>query len=265
MLIAALAPLLFGPATMPPVDAAARRWGRVGHRAIAMAVAPRLSPAARQAVRALLGDETLADASTWADSIRSERPEASSWHYIDIPVTTSRLDRRALCAHGCILDALDRQLAILRDRRQPRQARVEALRWVVHLVEDLHMPLHAGERGDRGGNDVAITFRGRRTNLHSLWDYGMLEDLGYDDATLATAISNGLTARDDVDELAEGGVVDWALESHDISRDVVYPSLPQSLELDQRYELEVLPALELQLARATVRLTRILDDALRRG
>lgn len=252
-----------GPEPVPP--ATTLRWGRVGHRAIAIVAEERLSPAAREAVRRLLGGGSLADASTWADSVRSERPEASPWHYVNIPVIDSVYRPDRYCPRGCVVSAYTTQLGILADRRRPVAERTEALRWVVHLLEDLHQPLHAGDRGDRGGNDVQVTFRGQRTNLHWLWDSQLLEALGYDDATLAVAIRNGISAAGDLDELTEGSVVDWVMQSHDISRDVVYPMLPADLQIGDRYLLEVLPALQLQLVRASARLTAVLDRALARG
>ncbi len=241
------------------------RWGRVGHRAIAMAAAERLSPAARRTVAMLLDGGSLADASTWADSIRSERPETSPWHYVNIPVIDSVYRPKQYCPRSCVVSAYTTQLAILADRNRPRNQRAEALRWVVHLLEDLHMPLHAGDRGDRGGNDVQVTFHGQRLNLHWLWDSQMLEALGYDDALLADAIHTGIMAQGNLEEITEGKVIDWTMESHDVARDVVYPELPASLQLDDRYALTVLPALQLQLVRATVRLSAVLDRALAHG
>lgn len=264
LLPALLLTLVAGTAAAAPPDAGLR-WGRIGHRAIAMAATERLTPEVRQVVARLLGGATLADASTWADSIRRDRPETSTWHYVNIPVIDSVFRPERHCAKGCVLTAYQRQLAILEDRDRSDAERGEALRWVVHLLEDLHQPLHVGDRGDRGGNDVQLTFEGRRTNLHSLWDSGMIEALGFSDASLAAAIADDAARHADPGTMASGDALSWAMESHAISRTLVYHALPTSLEVDRGYLDVVRPALRLQLLRASVRLAAVLNRSLADG
>lgn len=252
-----------GPVAIPAAHLP--RWGRVGHRAIGLVAAERLTPAARRTADRLLGGATLAEVSTWADSIRPERPQTSSWHYVNIPVIDSvyRPDRH--CPRQCVISAYQAQVAILGDRHRPDAERGEALRWVVHLLQDLHMPLHVGDRGDRGGNDLQLTFAGRRTNLHSLWDSGMIEALGHDAPSLAEAIRADLGRHRDLGPMSRGDVISWAMESHRLSRDLVYHALPASLEVDMSYLDVVRPALRLQLLRASVRLAAVLNQALGEG
>lgn len=252
-----------GPVAIPTDDLP--RWGRVGHRAIGQIAAEQLTPAVRRTADRLLGGATLAEVSTWADSIRPERPETSSWHYVNIPVIDSvyRPDRH--CPRQCVISAYQTQVAILADRRRSDAERGEALRWVVHLLQDLHMPLHVGDRGDRGGNDLQLTFAGRRTNLHSLWDSGMIEALGHDATSLADAIRSDLASHQDLGPMSHGDVISWAMESHRVSRELVYHALPASLEVDRDYVDLVRPALRLQLVRASVRLAAVLNHALGDG
>lgn len=252
-------------AALPATHPEPLRWGRIGHRAIALVAEERLDAATRRAVARLLDGASLADASTWADSIRRGRPGTSPWHYVNIPVIDSVFRPERHCPGQCIITAYREQLAILSDRQRSRAERAEALRWVVHLLEDLHMPLHVGDRGDRGGNDLVITFEGRRTNLHALWDSGLIEALGHTDVSLAEAIRDDLRRHRDLGRIARGGVVDWAMESHRLSRDLVYHALPASLEVDRGYLDLVGPALRLQLLRASVRLAAVLDRALGNG
>lgn len=249
----------------PAAPDEALRWGRIGHRAVAMVAAERLTPAARRHAARLLEGASLAEVSTWADSIRPDRPATSPWHYVNIPVIDSVYRPERHCPEQCVIKAYRQQLAILSDRRRPRAERAEALKWVVHLLEDLHMPLHVGDRGDRGGNDLILTFEGRRTNLHALWDYGMIEALGHTDVSLAGAIRDDLRRQRDPGRMARGDVLDWAMESHQLSRNLVYHALPASLEVDQAYLDIVRPALRLQLLRASVRLAAVLNRALGDG
>lgn len=241
-------------------------WGQMGHRVIARVAAARLSPEARQVVRQLLAGESLASVATWADSVRPHRPETAPWHYVDIPIWDSIYRPAAVCPTGdCIIAVLERQLAILGDRQQPRSARAEALKWVVHLVGDLHQPLHVGDRGDRGGNDVKLTWEGRPSNLHSIWDTGLLVGTGTSEEQLVAQVTQTLQQRGDLARLTSGSIVDWAMESHDVARDVVYPFLPPSLQLDQGYLDQVQLAITDRVVRASARLAALLERALAKG
>lgn len=241
------------------------RWGRTGHRAIGLAAAERIAPATRRTVTRLLGGLTLADVSIWADSVRNEMPETSPWHYVNIPVIDSvyRPDRH--CPQVCVIKAFERQEAILADRTRPDHERAVALKWVVHLIQDLHMPLHVGDRGDRGGNDVQVTFMGRATNLHALWDSGMIDALDHTPQSLASQIRSDARRHPDLATLAAGGVIEWAMDSHRVARELVYHALPADLAVDRRYLDTVRPAMQLQLLRASVRLATVLDRALAGG
>jgi hypothetical protein len=267
VLCLAVLPLALGAAPGSPAKAshpgaAPFRWGRTGHRLIARVASEHLSPAAKREVRDLLGRETLASIASWGDEIRSERPETGNWHYVNIPVIDSVWRPTRFCAHGCVVAALDSQLVLLANRDNSRAVRAEALKWVVHLVGDIHMPLHAGDRGDRGGNDVAITWRGHRTNLHRLWDSELIDASGRSENAWVTLIGRQMDRRGDLAALASGTTVDWAMESHDVARDVVYPFVPRSLALDQHYYDQVHLVLEDRLLRASVRLTALLDRVL---
>ena len=114
-------------------------------------------------------DITLGDISTWADKVRSRsrRLTTGPWHYVNIPREPSGYNAQRDRARGCIASAIERSLRLLRHPAQDRAVRQEALKWIVHLVADLHQPLHAiGD--DKGGNDVVLQFFGRQTSLHRL-------------------------------------------------------------------------------------------------
>lgn len=152
-------------------------WGRDGHRIIGHIAEQFLSTNARAAVRDLLGDESLADVSTWADEVRGS--PAYRWtaplHYVNSPPGSDGYDAQRDCADGCcVVGAIEHYADVLRDSQAPRPVRIEALKFLVHFVGDVHQPLHAGYGVDRGGNDVKVFFFGDNTNLHSLWDSGLI-------------------------------------------------------------------------------------------
>src|SRR5690606_18021833 len=190
------AALLVTPAPTDSTDV--MRWGGMGHRVIARVAASRLSPATRREVRRLLGNESLAKVSTWADEVRRDRPATAPWHYVNIPIYDSVYRPERVCRDGCVISALEQQLALLADRSLPRTERAEALKWVVHLVGDMHQPMHVGDRGDRGGNDTRITWDTLPGNLHGLWDTGLLLATGLDENALVTMLERRLRQRGDL-------------------------------------------------------------------
>ncbi|MEP6590724.1 MAG: S1/P1 nuclease [Gemmatimonadota bacterium] len=239
------------------------RWGPMGHRIVARIAATRLTSDAAREVSELLDGGTLASVANWADSFRVTHPETGAWHYVDIPTWESSYNAERDCKDGqCVVAALTAKLAVLADKHRTKAERAEALRFVVHFMGDMHQPLHAGERGDKGGNDVKLTFNDKASNLHSVWDSGLLNLTGESEDAIVAGITARLASRGDLKQMASGTITDWAMESHDVARDVVYRFVPQSLVLDQRYLTEVRPVLEDRLLRGGVRLAAVLNRAL---
>ncbi|MEO5799219.1 MAG: S1/P1 nuclease [Gemmatimonadales bacterium] len=241
----------------------ARRWGIMGHRIVARIAEGRLTPATAAEVARLLDGAGIPSVANWADSFRTKHPETGVWHYVDIPTWEKSYDSVRDCKDGgCVVAALNTKIAILSDKHRSKEERGEALRFVVHFIGDMHQPLHAGERADKGGNDVKLTFEGRATNLHSVWDSGMLTASGESEDALVGRINERLATRGDLRIIAAGSIIDWAMESHDVARDVVYNFVPPSLVLDASYRAAVRPVLEDRLLRGGVRLAAVLNRAL---
>jgi hypothetical protein len=257
----ATATLIFAPVASEATPAL--RWGGDGHRIVAEIALGRLSPAVANETRRLLGGQNITDIASWADEIRRQVPATGPWHYIDIQVTDSSYVPARDCKDGaCVIAAIETQLAILSDRSRPDSARATALKYVVHFIGDLHQPLHVGERGDKGGNDVKVTYQGRLTNLHSLWDSGLLLSFGQTDAAIVLQLNDQISRRSDIAKLSGGSVVSWAMESHDLARDVVYRNLPNSGEITQQYADAARPVIFERLLRGGVRLAAELERAL---
>lgn len=243
--------------------ASTRRWGPDGHRIVAAVALGRLSPAAAAETRRLLGGQAITDVASWADEVRSQLPATASWHYVDIEIgDSSYVPARDCKENACIVSALNNAIAELGDHALPDSARATALKWVVHLVGDLHQPLHAGERGDKGGNSVrGIIFQGHQTNLHSLWDSGLLLSWGMSDDAIVAHLDDEISRRSDLAQIAGGSVAQWAMESHDLARDVVYHNLPNSLEITPAYADAARRVIDEQLLRAGVRLAAVIERA----
>lgn len=249
-------------------------WGDKGHRVVAVVAEARLEPAAREAVRSLIGSSRLRDVAMWADDIRRHRPETATWHYVDIPLDRRDYDPARDCVHprpgDCVVAAVERFQAALADRDRPRAERAEALRFVTHFVADLHQPLHCADNRDRGGNDIPVVFfgevlnefSGKPWNLHAVWDAGLIERRGLSVSQYARRLSRWL-ARHPPGAIAEGTVADWAMESHRAAVDTSY-RLPPDKNLDHDYADAALPVVDERLAKAGARLAKLLNDALGR-
>lgn len=164
-------------------------WGAQGHRLVGRVAETGLTPTARAEVDRLLAGEavpSLAAIAPWADQLRANDPDlgkrSAGWHYINMAEDGCVYRQPRHCPDGnCVVEALKEQSAILADPARSDAERAQALKFVVHLVGDIHQPMHAGYGHDKGGNDFQVQFNERGTNLHSLWDSGMFYALQLND------------------------------------------------------------------------------------
>jgi len=261
LLVILLAPLLLLPA---PPEAAA--WGCAGHVIVATGATQLASPETRVAVAELLDGESLGAASCWLDDIRPSRPDTKRWHYVDVPLGAASYDPVRDCAAtaegDCLVAAIGRARTALGDRGRSPAERAEALRVLAHLVGDLHQPLHCADHDDHGGNEVEVEFRGEPTNLHALWDTGLIEQELRESWTwpgFPESVYARLAAEDDA---RRGEIVDWAMETHAVAAREVYGRLPSDRRRAREFPRPDGEVLRRQLARAAVRLAAILDAAL---
>lgn len=250
-------------------------WGETGHRIAADVAERHLNERARKEIRSLIGEASLASVADWADRIRGDRPQTAPWHFVDIPFKALRYDPKRDCASpkqgDCVIGAVERFRAVLADRARPVSERAEALKFLVHFVADLHQPLHTADRGDRGGNDLPVTFFGEKShpfneerwNLHAVWDSGLIDQTGLREEANVAHLQGWLKKRS-VSDLQKGTVVDWALEAHRAAVDVAY-RLPKNRKLSKNYFEKSLPVMEELLAKAGVRLARLLNEAFQTG
>jgi hypothetical protein len=242
-------------------------WGPVGHSLVARIAESQLTPAARARVAEILGPgRTMASVASWADEVRSTRRETAPWHFVDIPIDQTRFDPARDCPKDdCVVTQIARLRAVLRDPAASAADRREALQFLIHFIGDMHQPLHSSDNQDRGGNTVPIQFHGRRTNLHSLWDSGMLTRLGSEEQIFPALSQEAARRRK---SWAKGTVAGWAEESHSVGRKMVYGQLPKPGEgavvtVEARYEATAGPVLRHQLERAGARLAMALNADLR--
>lgn len=251
-------------------------WSARGHAIVAALAYSRLTPVAKKNIHQLLGDDNLAAIASWADEVRRDRDESYGWHFVDIPKDAAGFDDSRDCFrpqdkhansandhHNCVVDRIEMFRAVLADENASKKDRVEALKFLVHFVADLHQPLHAVEEG-RGGNDIKVTVFGSDRcgnypcNLHGAWDYSLIEHTGLNDEDYLRHLQEVI--RDNQLELRAGGKPeDWANESHLAARQILDEN---AASLDQAYYQANISLVDERLALAGLRLAALLNDTL---
>jgi hypothetical protein len=255
------------------LPASAFGWGVEGHALVARIAQAQLSAKVRAKVDAILGPgATLASISSWPDTIRRERAATAPWHFVDIPIDQPHLDMARDCPKGdCVIQAIANFRAALMNPATPPDQRREALMFVVHFVGDMHQPLHSSDNRDKGGNDVKVTLGdSRQSNLHSVWDTGILGRMGKEGELYPGLLKE---ARKNRKKWSQGTVESWAEESHRLAVEVTYGKLPVKpaagtpnatpIHLDAGYEQAAVPVIRMQLEKAGDRLARVLNEALK--
>jgi hypothetical protein len=219
-------------------------WGKTGHRVVAAIADTQLSGLARAHVKQILGGaESLDEAANWPDEMRAApgdfwQKTSVPWHY----VTLNGITYDHAPKEGDALEALNHFRAVLQDPKASLADKQLALRFIVHLVGDLHQPLHVGKCCDKGGNDVKVTWFGKPTNLHRVWDSQLVDDEQLSFTELAAKLERHIS---DEDVIAWWDVNprDWISESAQI-RNTIYPTakdLPKPAKRKKRKKGEPAP------------------------
>ena len=233
-----------------PLSARAVAWGDKGHRVIAVIAEGRLSPRARKGVADLLAGQSLESVANWANLNRG----AGNSDLAPIPLDRNDYDPGRDC---CLIEYLVKYINIVSNPKEPRANRMTALKYVVHLVGDLHQPLHCIERnGDKGGERLGVKFFGRPASLHQVWDTNIVER-GFTRGLTAAGYARQLGGRYQSEYSAKGTVVDWALESHRLARGAYEIG---DGNIGEDYYGRNKPVVDSQLSKAGVRLAKVLND-----
>lgn len=288
-------------AVMLALPSAGFAWGDLGHQVVGSLAYKRLTPKARKAVDTLLAQDAdkltapdFVSRTTWADKYRDSDRNTThvrynatrKWHFVDIEIGDGSLDdacdgRKPLPdgvpasqgpANACVADKLAQFQRELGDAATPPAEKRLALKFVLHLVGDIHQPLHAADHHDSGGNGVPVEISpsGRHTNLHAYWDTYLVQRLG-STVALASANVGKLITTSNATNWSHGGIDDWAAESNADAKKVVYDfggaktfmddHDGEGEVLDAGYEKRALPVARRALAKAAVRLANVLNAA----
>ena len=243
-------------------------WGETGHRIVARIADGQLTERARAKVRLLLRGNSLEGVSVFADHYRLLDTNSAPWHFVDIPVSATNYDRQRDCQRhgGCVVEQLDHFKRVMADTHTSVSNRAFALMFVVHLVGDLHQPLHCADNNDRGGNEVKVVFFGETNspagipwNLHAVWDTGLIEHRGLSEIQYVRKLTARLKP-ETIPALQAGTTIDWALQSHSNAVHFAY-QIPANHELGAVYYRKVSPVVDDSLLKAGLRLAGVLNEA----
>ena len=237
-------------------------WGVLGHRITGQIADSYLSKKAKREIKNLLGNESVAMASNWMDFIKSDSTFdfLGNWHYINIEggLPADRLFQVLQNDTSSNIYVRINQLTnLLRSKAHTRETRAQYLKMLIHLVGDLHQPLHIGRKEDLGGNRVRVQWFNDKVNLHQVWDERLInfQQLSYTE--YASAIN--FTTKEQRQTWQEQPVLNWIWESYQLA-EAIYADIQPEAKLSYEYNYKFISPLNERLLKGGVRLAGLLNN-----
>jgi hypothetical protein len=238
-------------------------WGLLGHRIVGEIAERHLSGKAKREIKKILGNESLAMSANWADFIKSDTSYnyLGSWHYVNLKTGLSQSDVQTRLATDTIPTIYNRLTHLVSEFKSNKALTLEQkrmyLRLIVHLVGDIHQPMHAGRPEDLGGNRIQLHWFFEPSNLHRVWDEQLInyQQLSYTEYTAAL----DFTTKSQRKQLQATGADQWVYESYRIAEDL-YKGVKKGDKLRYDYNFKHVSTLNDQLLKGGVRLAGLLNE-----
>ncbi|EAQ99854.1 S1/P1 nuclease [Maribacter sp. HTCC2170] len=233
-------------------------WSKTGHRVIGKIAQEELNGKTKRALDKLLDGQSIASISNFADEIKADRRyrEFSAWHYVNIPPGKKYTDIEP-SKYGDLVVGIQKCRAMVENEHNSKEDRVFYLKLLIHLIGDLHQPMHVGRYEDKGGNDIQVQWFGNGSNLHRVWDANMINDYGMSYSELASSLPE--LDKKEKKAIQNGTILDWVHESQEIA-DKLYDSVEVGEKLAYRYSYTWWGTVEIQLQKGGLRLAKVLND-----
>jgi len=237
-------------------------WGTEGHRVAGQIAESYLTPKARKAIGEILGYESIAMASNWADFIKSDPNYnyLSSWHYIDFDKVFTYPEMQQYLDHDTNVDAytkLQFLIGELKKKDLSKENKTLYFKMLIHIVEDVHQPMHTAHADDKGGNDFKVNWFNTPTNLHAVWDSQLIDFQQLSYTEYAAAINH--TTAEQRAEWQKAPISQWLFESNQIA-EKLYTEIKPGDTLNYRYNFTHIDTVNQQLLKAGVRLAGLLNS-----
>ena len=240
------------------INSHAEDWGKTGHRTVGQIAQENLSRKASKAIASLLDGESLALVSNYGDDIKSDKRynKFNPWHYVNLPLDKPYSIESAN-SQGDIIQGIQYCVNVIKDPKALKADKAFYLKLLVHFIGDLHQPMHMGKEEDKGGNDVKLTWFGKSTNLHRVWDSDLIE--GFDMSFSELAAEAPTLSKKDKIAIMQGGALDWMREGHKITTSL-YEDLPENGKLGYEYAYKYTDLMRSQLQKGGLRLAKMLNE-----
>lgn len=237
-------------------------WGQLGHRIVGEVAQNYLTPKAKAEIKKILGDESIAMASTWADFIKSDTAYKylNIWHYIDFPTGLTYNQMKDELKKDTAKDAytaINFLTKELKKKNLSQEKKKMYLRLLIHIVGDVHQPLHVSPQGTSGGNDVKVQWFGANSNFHRVWDGQLIEDQNLSYTEYTNAINHTSAAQRK--KWQSQPLSEWMYESYTISQNLLSEIKDNNQKLSYRYIYDHIETVNQQLVKAGVRLAGLLN------
>ena len=237
-------------------------WGVLGHRIVAQIADSYLTPTAKTAISKILGTESMAITSNWADFIKSDSNFAylSTWHYVNLKAGMSIAEVNDFLDKDTAVDAYTKVnfcVKQLQNKKLSKDNKVFYLRLLIHIIGDIHQPLHVGKLDDQGGNKIKVTWFGTSSNLHRVWDEQLInfQQLSYTE--YVNAINHTTLLQRNTWQ--KQNLQDWIGDSY-LASQKVYPSVQQDEKLGYEYNFKFIALVNSQLVKGGVHLAGLLNE-----
>ncbi|MEO9803699.1 MAG: S1/P1 nuclease [Reichenbachiella sp.] len=232
-------------------------WGKTGHRVIGQIAYNHLTAKAKKNIQAVLGTEHLGMIGNYMDFIRADSTNdyMTPWHYCTIPDGMT-YEEAGIPEESDAVQSINRIMEELKSKRFTYDAEIENLKYLIHLVADIHQPLHVGNGEDMGGNDVKVNFMWQNSNLHRVWDSGMIDHQQLSYTEYVAWIDHASDA--DIKQWQSEGLMVWIDEALSYRKSVY--NIPENGKLRYDYNYAHLATLNERLLKAGIRLAGILNE-----
>lgn len=241
----------------------AQAWGMTGHRVVGEIAERHLTPKAKAEIKKILGNESIAMASNWADFIKSDTAYRylEPWHYVNVPPNLGLEEYKSFLKHDTTVSAYSQLKFLIKELKKknlPLADKKVYLRLLIHIAEDVAQPLHVSAGGTRGGNDIKVQWFGNQINLHSLWDSHLIEHQQLSYTEYANALNFTTAAQRSA--WTKGGLEDWLFDSYVIAQRLHSDIKTENPKLGYEYNYRHLLLLNEQLTKGGIRLAKILNS-----